>query len=184
MGCINVRGCGKSEKKCMIVDMFVERKLDVLALSETKVKGQGVQDWEGHRVIVSGVAERCRAREGVGLIISGRLWGRVKDYKCVSSRIVWVKLNISGRKVVIVSVYGPGMERREDEREQFWESLSECLAGFNENEQVLVLGDMNAKVGDDARGDVIGKYGVPGLNENGEQLYDLCVERRMVVGNT
>ena len=57
-GALNVRGCGMDEKKCMIVDLFKERKLDILALSETKVKGQGVQEWEGERVIVSGVAER------------------------------------------------------------------------------------------------------------------------------
>ena len=109
LGVLNVRGCGAEEKRCMIVDMFEERKMDVLALCETKVKGQGVREWEGQRVIVSGVAERCRAREGVAIMVSGRLWGRVKEYKCVGSRIVWVRLNVAGEKVVIVSVYGPGM---------------------------------------------------------------------------
>ncbi len=51
-----MRGCGKDEKKCMIIDVFKERKLDVMALCETKVKGEGVQEWEGQRVIVSGVS--------------------------------------------------------------------------------------------------------------------------------
>ena len=40
VGTLNVRGCGMDEKKCMIVDMFKERKMDVLVLSETKVKGK------------------------------------------------------------------------------------------------------------------------------------------------
>ena len=78
------------EKKCMIVDMFKERKLDILALSESKVKGEGVREWEGERVIVSGVNERCRAREGVAVMIKGSLWGSVKEYKCINSRILWV----------------------------------------------------------------------------------------------
>ena len=184
MGCLNVRGCGKNEKKCQIVDMFKERKLDVLALSETKVKGKGEHTWEGQRVIVSGVDERCRAREGVGIMLAGRLWGKVKEYVCVSSRIVWVRLNIRGSKVVIVSVYGPGMERSETERMQFWEGLNECLAGFDESERVIVMGDLNAKVGDRERGDVVGRFGVPGMNENGECLLELCEERRLSVGNT
>ncbi len=34
-GALNVRGCGMDEKKCMIVDLFKERKLDILDLSET-----------------------------------------------------------------------------------------------------------------------------------------------------
>ena len=110
--------------------------------------------------------------------------GQVKEYKCVSSRIVWVKLNIRGEKVVVVSAYGPGMERSESEREQFWENLNVCLAGFDENERVTVLGDLNAKVGERERGEVVGKFGVPGVNENGECLVELCEERSMIVGNT
>ena len=72
-GCLNVCGCGADGKKCMIVDMFKERKLDVLALSETKVKGKGEREWEGKRVIVSGVPDRCRAHEGVAAEIKRRL---------------------------------------------------------------------------------------------------------------
>ena len=54
-----MRGCGMDEKKCMVVELFKERKLDILALSETKVKGSGSREWEGQIVIVSGVSERC-----------------------------------------------------------------------------------------------------------------------------
>ena len=75
VGCLNVPGCGADEKKCMIVDMFKERKMDVLALSETKVKGEGERECEGEREIVSGVTDRCRAREGVAVVIKRRLWG-------------------------------------------------------------------------------------------------------------
>ena len=77
VGTLNVRGCNMDEKKCMIVDMFRERKMDVLVLSETKVKGIGEREWEVERVIVSGVSERMRAREGVAVLIKGRLWGSV-----------------------------------------------------------------------------------------------------------
>ena len=168
----------------MIVDMFKERKLDVLALSETKVKGEGVHEWEGERVIISGVSERCRAREGVAMVISGRLWGRVREYKCINSRMMWVKLKVNGEKVVVVSVYGPGMEKNENERERFWESLNECISGFSEGERVIVLGDLNAKVGEREIDGVVGKFGVPGVNENGECLVEMCVERGLIVGNT
>ena len=39
VGCLNVHGRGADERKCMIVDMFKERKMDVLALSDSEVKG-------------------------------------------------------------------------------------------------------------------------------------------------
>ena len=93
-------------------------------------------------------------------------------------------MNIHREKIVVVSAYGPGMERSESKREQFRESLNACLAGFDENERVTVLGDLNAKVGDKERGEVVGKFGVPGVNENGECFFDLCKERSMIVGST
>ena len=42
----------------MVVDMFKESKLDSMAVSETKVKGSGLREWEWWRVIPSGVSER------------------------------------------------------------------------------------------------------------------------------
>jgi len=36
-----VRGCNQHEKRCEIGDIMRERDLDVLALSETKLKGRG-----------------------------------------------------------------------------------------------------------------------------------------------
>ena len=49
---------------------------------------------------------------------------------------------------MVVSAYGSGMERSESEREQFWENLNVCLVGFDENEKVTFLGDLNAKLGE------------------------------------
>jgi hypothetical protein len=83
-----------------------------------------------------------------------------------------------------VSAYGPGCERAEDERERFWQELSECLDGFSANEQVIVMGDLNARVGDREVDGVIGKYGVSGMNESGECLIELYAQHELVVGNT
>ena len=102
-------GFGMDGKKCMAGKLFKERKLDIMALSETKVKGSGLKEWEGQRVIVSEVSERCKAREGVAVMISRRMWGKVVDYKCLDSRIMWVKLKLDGEIVVVVSTYVPGM---------------------------------------------------------------------------
>ena len=184
VGTLNVRGCSIDVKKCMIADMFKERKMDVAVLTETKVKGKGESEWEGERVVISGVDERCRAREGVAIMIKRRLWGSVSEFKCVSSRLMWVRMKVAGKKIVFVGVYGPGMERSEMERDAFWETLNECLSGFDVNERVVVLGDLNAKVGDREREGVVGKYGVPGVNENGERLVEVCAERKMIIGNT
>ena len=91
---------------------------------------------------------------------------------------------MAGEKIVIVGVYGPGMERSENKRDAFWECFNECINDFNENERIVEIGDMNGRVGSREVYGVVGKYGVPGVNENGERLVEVCSERRLSMENT
>ena len=182
LGCLNVRGCGEVDKREEVEYVFVERKLDVLVLSETKLRGRG--EWEGNvKGYKSGII-RGKAREGVAILLSDWLWETVQRVEFVNSRIMWAKCNVRGKKLVVVGVYAPGMERTEDEREKFWEELNECVSQFGRNENVVIMGDMNAKVGDQEREGVVGKFGVPGRNTNGDMLVGMCVERELLIGNT
>ena len=49
---------------------------------------------------------------------------------------------------------------------------------------MVVLGDLNARVGDREVEGVTGKFGVPDVNDSGERLLEMCMERELVVGNT
>ena len=48
----------------------------------------------------------------------------------------------------------------------------------------MVLGDLNARVGNTVIGGVVARYGVPGVNESGECLIEMCIDQELVVGNT
>ena len=123
LGCLNVRGCSTIEnKRCEIGCMFEERKMDVLALCETKVKGRGEIAFGEVIGRVSGV-ERGRAREGVALLLNEWMKSRVVEWKEVSSRLMWVRVRIGNECWAIVSAYGPGCERGEEEQDVFWGEL-------------------------------------------------------------
>ena len=47
-----------------------------------------------------------------------------------------------------------------------------------------MLGDLNARVGNEEAHGVMGKYGVPGRNVSRKTLLELCFELELVVGNT
>ena len=73
IGIFNVCGCSTNEaKKGEIGKMFLRRRFDVCALSETKLKGKGEVMFGEVVGTVSAVAVG-RAREGVALLPSGRL---------------------------------------------------------------------------------------------------------------
>ena len=58
------------------------------------------------------------------------------------------------------------------------------MDGLSTRNYVVVLGDLNARVGDGELEGVVGKYGVSGENESGERLLDMCVEQELAIGNS
>ena len=88
-----MRGCCTNEvKKGEIGKMFLRRRFDACAVSETKLKGKG-EVMSGEVVgRVFGVAGG-RARERVALLLSGWLIMCVVEWK-VSSRLMWVRVKI------------------------------------------------------------------------------------------
>ena len=180
MGSLNVRGCSSIEsKRSEIGCMFGRRGMDVLALCEKKMKGKGEVAFGGVTGRVSGV-ERGRAREGVVLLLSEWMGNKVVEWKEVSSRLMWVRVRMGRECWAFVSAYGPGCERSEEERDEFWNYLTRCVDGLTTRNYVVVLGDLNARVGDGEVEGVVGEYGVPGENEWREIVRYVCGAR---VGN-
>src|SRR5256885_9485217 len=162
----NVRGCNKEEKREEISSVFKERKLDIVCLSETKLKGKG-EVWFGNiKGVKSGVRERTRAREWVAILLRDEMWNFVIEWKEVSSRIIWLKLKIGRVLWFFVGVYAPGNEKSEEERDNFYENMDECVKDFSEKGQVVIMGYMNARVGSQVVEGVVGSFGVSGANES------------------
>ena len=179
-----MRGCGADAKCEEIGRLFTRRRMDVMALSETKLKGVGEVRFGEVLGRKSGVSERVRAKEGVALIVRKELMECVREWSEVSSRIMWVRMKIGHEKWVFVSTYGPGSEHTEQEVDGFWDELRGCLHQFGEDEYVVVMGDLNARVGSRKVEGVVGCFGIDGRNESGEKMIYMCTECGMTIGNT
>ena len=101
----------------------------------SKLKGKGE---------VSFVEVVGRVRERVALLLSDRLMRCVIEWKEVLSRLMWDRGKIETESWEFISAYGPSSEKSEEEIEEFWNELSECVGSFGRNESVVVLGDLNA----------------------------------------
>jgi len=171
-----------------------------MAVSETHMRDSGMWKsegdesnklWEGLEgaVVWSGLSEsyKGRGKEGVAIVVSSRVNSGVSDWGFCGTRIVWIMGKIGLVKYVWVCVYAPvnaKTKKGRDERNEFWKDLNDCLRKFEPERRVILMGDMNAKVGSDVIGCIVGKWGVPGVNENGECLVDLCSERGLFLSNT
>ena len=61
-------------------------------------------------------------------------------------------------------------------RSEIWNELCECVGTFGRNVSVVVLWDLNARVGNEVIEGIVGRHEVPGRNESGERLLEICAE--------
>ena len=84
--------------------------------------------------------------------------------------------------VMVIQVYAPTSNAEEAEVEQFYEDLQELLE-LTPKKDVL-LGDWNAKVGNQETPGVTGKFGLGVQNEAGQRLKEFCQENALIIANT
>ena len=70
-------------------------KFNLLAVTETKLKGEGEVSWVEVNGIIYGVEEVERPREGVSLLLSDVWHSAMGKHGCVSPRILWIKFKFS-----------------------------------------------------------------------------------------
>ena len=89
------------------MDVFSKGKFELLALKETKLKGNGEVSWCEVNGIIASVQEMERAREDVAVLLNDVWHSAVTDFGYVSSGILWIKFKFSRVKVCMVVGYGP-----------------------------------------------------------------------------
>ena len=65
-----------------------------------------------------------------------------------------------------------------------YEKLEKILNTQKGTDYMVIMGDMNAVVGEGRDGQEIGKFGLGQRNERGERLVEFCKRNRMVITNT
>ena len=120
------------------------------------------------------------------MLLSKRMSACLREWKCVSERIVRVRLRIEGVWVSVIQVYAPTENSRVEMKEEFYEQLQVTVREVQSQDKLVVMGDLNARVGDNVKvwGEVIGKQGEAVENGNGKRLLQFCAEIDLVVTNT
>ena len=69
------------------------------------------------------------------------------------------------------------------EKDKFYSKLCCCLQSTLADDKVIILGDFNARVGQDADSwkEVLGRHSVGNCNDNRRLLMELCTEQQIVI---
>uniref|UniRef100_A0A8D8YV05 Craniofacial development protein 2 n=1 Tax=Cacopsylla melanoneura TaxID=428564 RepID=A0A8D8YV05_9HEMI len=182
IGTWNVRSLirpGKTEN--LILEM--ERlNMDIVGISEIKLRDQRDYWQNNHRIIYSGDEKGVA---GVGIVLN-KEWGkRVKSIVLLNSRIIMIKLFLNDKEdVAVIQTYFPTSAHIDDEIEEVYDQLDEVLELVEAKDSLIVLGDWNAVVGETKEDNVTGSYGYGRINKRGKRLVDFCKEKEFVITNT
>ncbi|KAL4084163.1 hypothetical protein QTP88_027996 [Uroleucon formosanum] len=173
--------CGKLEN--LKIEM-ARMKMDILGLSEMRWPRAG-DLWIGeYRLIHIGTAENNPGIGGVGIIMSKTIGKKVKGFVQYNDRIILVKIETKPKDTIIVQVYMPTFNSSERELEEVYEGIEKVIEKVKGDENLIIMGDWNAVVGEECLGHIIGNYGLGNRNERGDRLIDFCSKHELLITNT
>ncbi|XP_068738899.1 craniofacial development protein 2-like [Montipora capricornis] len=150
IGCWNVRTMYIAGKATQVAREMDRYQLDVLGISETILKGAGrVTLANGSTLLYAGEEEGHQ--KGVALMISQEAQRSLMEWMHVSSRVISARFYSRFKKITIIQAYAPTNDATPEEKDDFYHQLQTTTDRCNKNDIVIVMGDMNAKVGDDNR---------------------------------
>ena len=184
----NVRSLHKSGKLANVIKEMARMEIDIMGVTETCWKGEGVfttnipGSEENYQIIYSGGKIN---RRGVGIITKETATKSILFHTMISERIMVIRLKATPVNILIIQVYAPCEDSKDEEKENFYEMVDQVIKDNRKGRECLiVMGDLNGKVGDKREQDIIGPYGRGDRNENGQHVIDLCATHNLFAANT
>lgn len=148
-------------------------RLEMLGVSEAKIRGNGEKMIGDVQCVYFGGARRkSTSRCGSSPVRKFGYCTCLREWKCVSERIVRVRLKVEGVWLTVVQVYAPTEDSNKEVKADFFTRLQETIGGVNRGDVLVVMGDLNARVGNDTKvwREVLERHGEAVCNDNGGRL--------------
>ena len=144
--------------------------IDILGMSEIIWKDEGDFWSDNYRVTYLGDKN---SNTGFGIILT-KEWGqRAKIYLLYNDIIMLVKLKTDEN-----DIHAKFRLQRWRSRGSLWTTIrsnGEC----EKNDNLIILGDWNAVVGEGQEEEAVGKYGLGVRINRGQKLIDFCIEKEL-----
>ena len=106
-------------------------------------------------------------RNGVALIVNQRVQNAVLGCSLKNDRMITVCFQGKPFNITVIQVYAPTSNTEEAKVERFYEHLQDLVELTPPKDVLFIIGDWNAKVGNQETPGVIGKFGLGIQNEAG-----------------
>ena len=164
----NVRTLYQGGKPANVENEMERLKIDIMGIGEMRWPGSGEMTTEKNRKVIYSGGDT--ANRGVGIIMENDIYKKLIGYWPISERIIMMKLQGKPFNINIIQVYVPTEDSTEEELEDFYEELTRIREQCKNHDVNIVMGDMNAKVGNGRHEDIVGQYGLGEKNTRGQKI--------------
>ena len=155
----------RPERRTALVAKELDRYgVDIAGLSETRLSDENhlIEVGAGFTFFWKGKPAGVKREGGVGFAIKSTLVDLIEQPCAFSDRIMTLRLALSAKRyITIISAYAPTMTNDEETIISFYTLLSSVISEIPKSDKILLLGDFNARVGqDNDTWDCLGPYGI------------------------
>ena len=154
--------------------------INILGISELRWTGVGECNSDDHYIYHYG--QESLRRNGAAIIVNGRVLNAVRGCNLKNDRTISVCFQGKPFNIIVIQVYALTSNAEEAEVEWFYEDLQDLLELTPKKDVLFITGDWNAKVGNQERPGITGKFGLGVQNEAGQRLIEFCQENALVIG--
>jgi len=185
VGTWNVRTMNREGKLKELCDNAERYHLDLVGVQEVRWTGKD-KTREGQWTFAYSGREDNHHEEGVGLLMSKRAADVLTSLDCVNERMMRARFKAGVTNMSVIVGYAPTEVTNTKAKDEFYEQLDSILGQVPKHDVCLLLGDFNARVGQDteAYAGVIGPHGMGEKNDNGQRLLDTCCTHGLAIGGT
>lgn len=114
-----------------------------------KKKGKRPKHYNDYILIYSWADKDEITKPGAGILIHETIKNNTEKCRYVSERTLHIKLITEHKQLLVVRVYSPEDCKPNAEKEAFFEELQDTLVKIPENDSLVLMGDFNARIGND-----------------------------------
>ncbi|XP_068738570.1 craniofacial development protein 2-like [Montipora capricornis] len=148
IGAWNVRTMYETSKSAQVLREMSNYNLDILGVSECRWTGSGRQrSADGSVILYSGHEDTHT--NGVALIIAKKSVNTLLEWEPINDRILRARFDSKHCKLTIIQCYAPTNEADDAMKDDWYDHLIQVLSKVPRHHLLVVIGDLNAKVGAD-----------------------------------
>ena len=104
----------------------------------------------------------------------------------IRKRIIKARFYSKYKKLSVIRTYAPTNDAVDKEKDEFYNQLQGTISSCNRHDVIVLMGDVKAKIGSNNanREEVMGKFGVGVMKDNGERLCDFCSANGLIITGT